>query len=639
MQPGRLFVRLVAVSAVVIAGALAFDWYEDLDDADGRFPPRIVQTEVVKELGFPLEPQAVVRQRADDPVRVERLEPSGYRGGRRALVAPAPAEVRLNLDVPQDAALRVGLGAQLAGEPGRPAPTRFSITLDGRTVYTRVLDPGTDRRARRWLDEQLSLEEFAGREVTIGLVTEPVDGVAPADGVRPGWARLQVVRETRRERQQVHPDAPHVLLLLVDALRADALGCYGASPSPSPVLDALAGRGVVFEQAIAQAPWTLPSVASIMTGLHPRSHGVMGRSLAAEVAAAADPTADVGFLSDGLATIASEAARAGITTFGVSSNPLISLENNLARGFERFVVLRSDWEGSQWARAGHVHESFLRWAGRNRDRRFFAYLHYMEPHDPYVPDPAWAPADDPGLPADARAGLVRNLAEAIERGAPLLPPTVLGHLRARYAGAVRAWDRALGELLEGLADLGLDRNTILVVTADHGEEFQEHGHLGHRRQLYDESLHVPLLVVGPGVAAGRRPEQVEGIDVFPTLARLLGVTAPPGLPGRDVLAGPLAERLAFVETQYGVAGGTTNVELLAARRATAKLVWAPALEHRELYDLRDDPGERVNRWPAAAGATLAESLAAHRAAAPPAPQASGSDPALEEKLRALGYVR
>src|SRR5207253_1268552 len=152
-----------------------------------------------------------------------------------------------------------------------------------------TLDPAARRRDRRWFDERVDLASWGGRDVEIALATDAA-GAGPLAGT-PGWSHVRLVRESRRARQAASGGAPSVLVVLVDTLRADHLGCYGAAPSPSPVVDRLAAGGLVFEQAVAQSSWTMPSVATLFTGLHPRSHGVVGASADGALAAS-----DPGFL-------------------------------------------------------------------------------------------------------------------------------------------------------------------------------------------------------------------------------------------------------------------------------------------------------------------------------------------------------
>src|SRR5439155_710163 len=265
-----------------------------------------------------------------------------------------------------------------------------------------------------------------------------------------------------------------------------------------------------------------PSVATLFTGLHPRSHGVVGPS-ADGAPAASDP----GFLADTLPTLAERAEAAGVTTVGVSGSPLVSRATNLARGFETFVEFGWDRARNDWPPAAAVNARFLAWLERNRGLRFLAYLHYMDPHDPYTPPAALRPPAPPGVRPAVAAGQAEGLARRVNApGGSALAAVELEHLRRLYDAEIRAWDAELGTLLDALAARGLADSTIVVLTADHGEEFQEHGRLKHRIHLYDELLHVPLVIAGPGVRPGRVAEQAQGIDLFPTLAALLG-TAPP----------------------------------------------------------------------------------------------------------------
>ena len=180
---------------------------------------------------------------------------------------------------------------------------------------------------------------------------------------------------------------------------------------------------------------------------------------------------------------------------------------------------------------------------------------------------------------------------------------------------------------------------MVVVTADHGEEFQEHGKLKHGMQLYEESVRVPLVIAGPGVAAGRTGAQTQSVDVFPTVAAMLGAPAPAGLPGRDALAPDDAARPAFLEARAAPGDGGPPVSRLAVRVPGWKLVRDPVTGHTALFDLAHDPGEHED---VGAGAPEAARLGAllddWLAHAPPPPHPEARDPALDRKLRALGYT-
>jgi arylsulfatase A-like enzyme len=305
-----------------------------------------------------------------------------------------------------------------------------------------------------------------------------------------------------------------VIVLLVDTLRADRLGCYGATPSPSPNLDALAAGGLLFTQAIAQSSWTLPSVSTLFTGLHPRSHGAIGDD------GDVDDQAAWGYLSGGVTTWAEEASRAGITTVGVSANPLVSHGTNLAHGVDTFVELPWDAKARRWSATAEVNRRFLDWLALNHQHRFVAWLQYMEPHDPYTPPPSLRPSPPPGMRADLAAGWVLDVSRQLgARTAPPLPPEQIEYLRALYDGEIHSWDAELPPLLAGLDRHGLRDSTVIAVTADHGEEFRSTACCTAR--THDELLHVPL----DCSRCCARPSRQEGIDL-PTLAALLGVDVP-----------------------------------------------------------------------------------------------------------------
>ena len=378
--------------------------------------------------------------------------------------------------------------------------------------------------------------------------------------------------------------------------------------------------------------WTLPSVSTLFTGLHPRSHGAIGDD------GDGDDQAAWGYLSGGVTTWAEEASRAGITTVGVSANPLVSHGTNLAQGFETFVELPWDAKTRRWSAAAEVNRRFLDWLALNHQHRFVAWLQYMEPHDPYTPPPSLRPSPPPGMRADLAAGWVLDVSRQLgARTAPPLPPEQIEYLRALYDGEIHSWDAELPALLAGLDRLGLRDSTVIVVTADHGEEFQEHGLLLHRAHIYDELLHVPLAIAGPGVAHGRRTDQVQGIDLFPTLAALLGVDVPPGLPGHNLL-GAVVERPAISETD-GLANDGSRADLVAVRTSSLEAdLHAVACELRAVRP-RGRPGRaRARRGRGGRGtgaATNPRRVPPHRRAAarPHGPRPGDSREAARARLR------
>jgi arylsulfatase A-like enzyme len=610
----------------------------------GTLPPTMLVEgeEMVTNLSAAFDRAAIEGPTGPTGVRLGALEP-GFKlrlGGRQreAILAPPPARMVYRVSVPPGAVLRLSLGVEGRGKREPDASgVRFTIDIDGRQALARTINPAASRSDRRWFDERIALDEFRrpGQEMTLEFGTTAVQPGASLAGT-PGWSHLRIVRQVERQRQLASPTAPNVLLLLVDTLRADRLGAYGAVPSPSPTLDRLAGDGLVFEEVASQAPWTLPSVASLFTGLLPRSHGVAGRSGSPAASGAPEPPADAHYLSDELDTIATRAQQAGVTTVGVSANPLVSRGTNLARGFETFAEFGVEGDGG-WERADVVNRVFLDWLRYNGRYRFLGYLHYMDAHGPYDPPAAYRPVPPAGVRRRIARGDVHGFPLDGRRGKEPLSATELSYLRALYDAQIRYWDAQLAVLMEGLDAADLRAPTVVIVTSDHGEEFLEHGGLNHGRHLYDEVIKVPLIVTGPGIQRGRVPQQVDGIDIFPTVMGLLGIDGPRWLPGENVLAAPVGRPALSEMRRRDREGGTA--ELVALRTPTWKLIYAPAANRFELYDLRHDPAERFDRFGTAPeGAMLARELRASIDGAPAPPEVAGQDPGYQEKLRALGYL-
>jgi arylsulfatase A-like enzyme len=620
MRGGLFLVALVALSAC----------HRDTK------PPHVTTEEVVAEVAPPLAADAVVEQATAGAVRVEALQPEVERPGvvaREALVAAPPATVTMRLAVPPDAVLRFSIGVDGDDKHDDRSGIEFGVRVDGRQRFHQTLNPAARKAHRDWHDGLVDLGDERDRTVEVSFETRAEDPALPTSGT-PGWSHVRLVRRTTRDRQPASRQAPNLLVLLVDTLRADRLGVYGARPSTSPALDRLAATGVVFDDAISQSSWTLPSVSSLLTGLHPRSHGV-----GAHVPTTADGVGGGGFMPDQLVTWPELAHRAGITTAGFSANPLVGPDTNLSQGFETFETFAWDPKTDDWHPASEINQRFLDWVGANRAWRFVAWLQYMEPHDPYNPPAQLRPrVTPPGLAPAIVSGRISRRAKRITSGqAPPFSPQEIEYLLQLYDGDIRAWDDALATLLRGLESAGVLDSTIIIVTADHGEEFQEHGRLKHGTHLYEETIRVPLVIAGPGIPAGHRTDVAQGIDLFPTITAMLGLTpdAPPA--GRDLLV-TRKGRDVISETSLGVLPGGAPTDLLSLRTPDWKLIRTRGVDAIELYDLKNDPGEHASDPAASTAATLGQALDRWAASAPAAPHTTGADPTLRAKLRALGYA-
>jgi choline-sulfatase len=392
--------------------------------------------------------------------------------------------------------------------------------------------------------------------------------------------------------------ATNVLLVTIDTLRADHVGCYGDPRAETPVLDGLARRGTRFATAVAHVPLTTPSHASILTGLTPPRHGIHDNG---------------GFaLPAGLPTLASVLREAGYRTAAFVSGFPLDRRFGLDRGFEVYddrLPYGDDPRRAAYVerRADATTDAALRWLqGLERtDRPWLAWVHYFDPHAPYEP------------PAEYRARFADR----------------------PYDGEVAFVDAQLGRLLRWLDAAHLGDRTLVLVTSDHGESLGEHGEDTHGVFVYDATLRVPWLMAGPGVGAGLVADTVaRGIDVTPTLLDLAGRPVPSSMEGRSLRTATraaLADAPAYVESRF------TELQLgwaplAGMRTARWKLIDAP---QPELYALDTDPRETTNRYgrERTVAAPLEASLRAARAA--PAPDAARpADRDAERRLRALGYI-
>jgi len=421
-------------------------------------------------------------------------------------------------------------------------------------------------------------------------------------------------------------EAQNLVLIVIDTLRQDRLGAYGYPRPVSPVLDALARSGAVAD-GLSPTSWTRPAMATLFTGLHPLRH---------QVAASTDR------IPGELPTLPQILRERGFDTLGVSTNGHVSSAWGFDRGFREFLPTWKLGYGL-FATSADVNELLLPRLESLRPP-YFLFVHYLDPHQPYDP-----PAAFDGTPLSEDLAKLAPLREG--ETYPTLGAVAPELLRAAsdlYDGEIRANDRAVGELLERLRELGLNRNTLVVVTSDHGEEFFEHGRSGHGKQLFAESTAVPLLFQGEGVVCpGARLGRMGLEDVAPTVLSLLGVdsgrAAPRGLDGIDQSAalrcgGVVEERPRLLYLEGDPDAGLAVVE------GDWKLLLGLEPYRKAAFDLARDPGETRDRLGEPEGAvavprlaqTLAELYNGDLRAAYPR-DTTTADQELTEQLAALGY--
>ncbi len=440
------------------------------------------------------------------------------------------------------------------------------------------------------------------------------------------------------------PRGPSVVILLIDTLRADHLGCYGYGRETSPNVDRWAAGATIFDAGIAQASWTKPSVASLFTSLYASVHRTGSgleerreiRNGRVVMVPAPPGSPDVrAALPRGLVTLAEVFREAGYSTAAFLANGIVSAEEGYAQGFETYRIT-NDRQLTRQARA---------WLARRRKEAFFLYLHYMAPHAPYEPPEAFDRYSGGRRGIDIADSEIRDSINFV--GSRRLSPEEVADLIDPYDGEILFADSQVQQILEELARLDLADRTVVILTADHGEEFVDHGWVWHSSaHLYEELVRVPLIIDLPGdTGSGRRVSQtVMQIDLAPTLFELAGLAVPAEMQGRS-LAGlwrneTLPARAALTET---IDWGWRQ----AIRSDSLKLIHDREASGLEYYDLRDDPREQRPNPPlqAPTARALLDSLEALHAR-----NAGHLDPGLvgssegisaaeRERLRSLGYIR
>lgn len=451
---------------------------------------------------------------------------------------------------------------------------------------------------------------------------------------RPPQEEVALASETSRD--------INVILIVIDALRADHLGCYGYERETSPRLDELAGEGVIFKHCYSQSSWTKPSVASILTSLYPSRHGTTLHGQA---------------LPENVVTIAEVMSEQGFLTYGFVTNPNLKKIFNFDQGFDFFDdrLLEDKFYYGVLRQLGQKPPYFLRlftnrfnthvrdnarlannfiipWLREYQDQNFFMYLHYMDPHRPFIP-----PA-----PYNKMFPYVRGDKDS--------------RMLSLYDGEIRFVDTEIGNLIDELKALRLFAKTLLIITSDHGQAFGEHGDYGHGRTIYQNQLQVPLLGRGPGNFSGGRQiaAPVKVLDLVPTILDFLDIESDVDWEGSSLL--PLIENEKSEETgkpifleenldgNYILSGVIKNNEWKHILTEKSALRDVTKEGREELYNLVQDPQESnnlVDREPEMLE-TMRNYLIGFKNRLPAQernPSQVKIDPETIRQLRALGYLQ
>lgn len=424
-------------------------------------------------------------------------------------------------------------------------------------------------------------------------------------------------------RSQTH--APDIVLYVVDTLRADALGFYSGNTERTPHFNRVAHEGARFERAYANSSWTRPSVASLLTGQYPQTHGARTR---------------FDRLREDLPTLPELLRSAGYQTVAIVANPNLASAFGFGRGFDHFIELYEPVDRVRpiepqelIAPGARVVERALEW-WRNKDSRpLFLFVFSIDPHAPYTPPPPYDRKYDPDYSGDYDGSFASLFRLAIAGQAA--DPRDLRHVRALYDGEVAYADEQFGRLLAELDRAPSTRAPILIVTSDHGEEFLEHGKLDHGQTLFEEVIRIPLVIRWRGRI---EPQDVNVpvslVDVFPTLLELAGVP-PPRVAGSSLAAAllnrhspssaPILLELSLTEPPWD--GGVFGTRKLL-RHGSSLSEYDLGADPRELapYPPRAELVERFQRL-----------LAANQTDRRTGKAAVDLPPHAREALKALGY--
>jgi arylsulfatase A-like enzyme len=497
---------------------------------------------------------------------------------RDALYAPTPTDLSFDTVLPIGAQLRFSIALGDRSQPGDAAT--FSVLVgppgaEPTEVYRQTISLDGSRDRWHWHDVHLDLAEYGHRRVTLTLRTRASDG-GRAHAL---WGHPIVDGPWRPG------DPPSVILIAVDTLRADRVGPRPDGKSLTPQIDSLAADGVRYDQAISASDWTRPSFASIFTGLSPARHGVLARFTP---------------LASERTTLAERFRAGGWATHAILYKPYL-YDDGHHQGFDSYFNVPQTVKLAEQ----NLRKALI-WIQKNRERRFFLFLHFDDPHQPltqpteFIGEADRARMQALGLALPAFVGDRETAFRDPKTGrqircAPCAQDAEYFRALARrlYDGEVAFVDDRIGALLAYLRESGLYDDAVIAFVSDHGETLWDHDDVyGHGNgKLYDGLIHVPLIIkppAGSGLASARVvTEQVRAFDLMPTLLDLAGIPIDASLDARSLrplmleqeFAGP--PRVAIAESEWGI----------AIRHEDAKYMhWGR--EFREAwFDLANDPAE------------------------------------------------
>ena len=474
---------------------------------------------------------------------------------RKALVLRAPGTLNYYLEIPKGASLSLRVGAANGN-----ATAKVRATPEGGQPSELL----AHKAGASWHEQVISLAAYAGQVVRLELAGEGAGSVA--------WASPAIV--VADEKVKAPAPVHSTVVLLIDTMRARSLRPFDAkSRVEAPAIDALAKEGTTFVNTQSPENWTKPSVASILTGLYPTTHGTKQSESKLPEAAQMLPELLKG---------------AGVATATFLANGYVSDKFGFKQGWDFYTNYIRE---NKSTKAENVFKDAGDWIEKNKDKRFFVYIQTIDPHVPYDPPEAWLTKYDP----EPYTGPVspRKTADQLEQ-AKRNPPAInfterdRERLRALYDAEVSYHDEELAKFVERMKKIGLWDKLMFVLTSDHGEEFNEHGSYGHGHSVYQELLHVPLMYRLPGVVpAGKRIDETVGsLDITPTVLSAMGVAIPEVVEGVD--------RMAHMMGSVPAGPAVAFSDFLDDRRVIQAGRWKLILNgvNPTFFDLKSDPLEQ-----------------------------------------------
>jgi arylsulfatase A-like enzyme len=429
---------------------------------------------------------------------------------------------------------------------------------------------------------ELVFDTTASTCVTPVIWQKPVlliDGLAettPTDAAKAPESRKEIAKE--QVDSLPRPEVKQVVVIVLDALRASALGCEGNLRKVTPTMDALAASGITCRRAYSNATWTYPSIASYFTGLFPLQHGVI---------------TSTDLLDPELPLLQQTLQKSGVLTGSISESGYFSNVYELYRGFDEYQVLpppQIQGEPRETAKSIPAIKDFL---ARHKNDRFYLHTHLLPPHVPYS---TGNPFDQTVTydPVKAIPGESTALSKA-ENGAISRASENVKQLRARYDENVKYADSMVAQIVDAMKELGYGKDAAVIITSDHGEEFGEHGSYGHSKTPYETQIRVPFILhLGPEASGQgfRLLRFMQSVDLYPTICGLLHAPAPAGLPGKD-LFGPPPNEADETPACYAILGGE-KLPSEAFVWGQWKVMVAKGRGAKSVFNLVQDPTEKSN---------------------------------------------